>query len=83
MSQYNNIRVRDLPPEARRRAEAFIEEGDYYGWELQGVASQPLGDLIQLTLDFGKNTIVFLAHPDARYQASAARMASASSGLRK
>lgn len=61
MSQDYAIRIKDLPCEARQRAEAFLEEGVYYGWHLQGVAAHPVGDLLQCTMEFDSTRIIFLA----------------------
>jgi hypothetical protein len=61
MMQSSKSSIQDLPPEARKRAQAFVEEGDYYGWQLMAVATRPIGNMLQCTLDFDNTTIVFLA----------------------
>ncbi len=62
MSQNPLSNIQDLPIEAQRRAAAFVEEGQYYGWKLRSVQTKPLGDFTQCTLDFGQERIVFLCH---------------------
>jgi hypothetical protein len=64
MNQNCPTRIRDLPPDARRRAEAFLAEGEYYGWKLQSVATKLLGTMLQCTLDFDVTRIIFLARAD-------------------
>ncbi len=53
--------IRDLPPAARFRAEAFLDEGHYYGWRLQAVTTKRAGNMLQCRLDFDTTTIIFLA----------------------
>ncbi len=53
--------IRDLPPAARLRAEAFLDEGHYYGWRLEAVTTKPAGNMLECRLDFDTTTIIFLA----------------------
>ena len=64
MAPRRSAEILNLPAECRKRAESFLEEGDYYGWILQGVETKPIGDLTQCTLDFDQTRIVFLAHKE-------------------
>lgn len=52
--------IRDLPPKARLRALAFLEEGRYYGWRLKAVTTRLIGNVLQCRLDFETTSIVFL-----------------------
>ncbi len=71
MSEDLAVQLRRLTAECRQRAALFVEEGQYYGWQLRSVQTKPLGDFTQCTLDFGRERIVFLCQRKVANHAAA------------